>query len=99
MRLAQIGLYVTKHSRAPRLGTMQELVKLDEYFKSRDRRSRIPMRDIMWFATSSARREAEICRLEWRDNNSDARTGLIRDAKHPTAKEGNHKRFKYAPEA
>ena len=26
-------------------------------------------------------------------------TGLVRDAKHPTRKEGNHRRFKYTPEA
>jgi integrase len=48
---------------------------------------------------ASSRREAEICRLEWADNDMDARTGLVRDAKHPTAKEGNHKPFKYTSEA
>lgn len=57
------------------------------------------MRDIMWFAIHSARREAEICRLEWADNDADARIGLVRDAKHPTAKEGNHRPFKYTSEA
>ena len=57
------------------------------------------MLDIMWFAIGSARREAEICRLEWTDNDVDGRTGLVRDAKHPTAKEGNHKRFKYTADA
>lgn len=90
---------LAKSKRRDRRPAMQELLKLDEYFKSRDRRSRIPMRDIMWFAISSARREAEICRLEWQDNDSIAHTGLVRDAKHPSAKEGNHKRFKYASEA
>jgi integrase len=57
------------------------------------------MVEILWFAIHSARRESEICRLEWADNNVKARTGLVRDAKHPTAKEGNHRRFKYTPEA
>ena len=57
------------------------------------------MLDIMWFAIGSARREAEICRLQWSDNDVEGRTGLVRDAKHPTAKEGNHKRFKYTAEA
>lgn len=52
----------------------------------------------MDFAIASARREAEICRLEWRDNDKAARTGMVRDAKHPTGKDGNHRRFKYTPE-
>lgn len=88
-----------KSRRRDRRPTSQELRKLDEYFRSRDQRSRAPMRDIMWFAIHSARREAEICRLEWADNDADARTGLVRHAKHPTAKEGNHKPFKYTSEA
>jgi integrase len=57
------------------------------------------MLTVLEFALASARRESEICRLEWRDNDERARTGLVRDAKHPTAKEGNHRRFKYTPEA
>ena len=55
------------------------------------------MRTIMWFAIESSRPEAEICRLEWDDNNADGRTGLVRDAKHPRSKDGNHLRFKYTP--
>lgn len=90
---------LAKSRRRDRRPTPQELVKLDQHFRSRDRRSRIPMREIMWFAINSARREAEICRLEWRDNDQAARTGLVRDAKHPTSKDGNHKRFKCTPEA
>lgn len=90
---------LAKSKRRDRRPTTQELATLDEYFKHRDRRSRIPMQDIMWFAIASARRESEICRLEWRDNDFDVRTGLVRDAKHPTAKEGNHRCFKYTPEA
>jgi integrase len=57
------------------------------------------MRDIMWFAIYSARRESEICRLEWADNHQRGRTGLVRDAKHPRYKEGNHRRFKLTTEA
>lgn len=57
------------------------------------------MREIMWLAIYSARRESEICRIEETDNNAEARTGLVRDAKHPTNKEGNHRVFKYTPEA
>ncbi len=55
-----------KSKRRDRRPTPQELIKLHEYFNRRDLRSRIPMSDIMWFAIASARREAEICRLEWK---------------------------------
>jgi hypothetical protein len=90
---------IGKSRRRERRPTPQELVKLDEYFCRRDRRSRTPMRDIMWFAIHSARREAEICRIEWADNEQRGRTGLVRDAKHPRHKEGNHRRFKFTAEA
>lgn len=90
---------IAKSRRRERRPTAQELAQLDEYFVRRDRRSRIPMRDIMWFAIHSARREAEICRLEWADNRQLGRTGLVRDAKHPRHKEGNHRRFKFTAEA
>lgn len=85
-----------KRSRRP---SADELRRLREFFKSRDGRARIPMVPIMEFAIASARREAEICRLEWADNDDAARTGLVRDAKHPTAREGNHRRFRYTREA
>ena len=85
-----------KRSRRP---TAEELTKLREYFKRRDRRARIPMGAVIEFAITSARREAEICRLEWLDNDSEGRTGIVRDAKHPTAREGNHRRFRYTREA
>jgi hypothetical protein len=67
--------------------------------QDRDRHacSVIPMRTIIWFAIESSRREAEICRLEWDDNDATGRTGLVRDAKHPRSKDGNHLRFKYTP--
>ena len=57
------------------------------------------MQAIVDFAIASARRESEICRLEWRDNDAATRTGLVHDAKHPTSREGNHRPFKYTPEA
>ncbi len=85
-----------KRTRRP---TSEELQKLDAFFSHRDRRGDIPMRDIMWFAIHSARRQAEICRIAWRDNNERHRTGIVRDAKHPTAKDGNDRTFKYTPDA
>ncbi len=89
---------IGKSKRRERRPTPEELSRLYEYFESRDRRSRMPMRDILEFAIGSARREAEICRLEWKDNNAAARSGWVRDAKHPTEKDGNHRQFKYTPE-
>jgi integrase len=88
----------TKRDRRP---TNEELQKLDQHFFHRDRHacSIIPMRTIMWFAIYSCRREAEICRIEWGDNDAVGRTGVVRDAKHPRNKLGNHRRFKYTPEA
>ncbi|MGC2461420.1 MAG: tyrosine-type recombinase/integrase [Steroidobacteraceae bacterium] len=85
-----------KRARRP---TPDELARLREYFARRDERSTIRMLPVMEFAICSARREAEICRLEWRDNDAETRTGVVRDAKHPTDKDGNHRRFKYTPEA
>ena len=51
------------------------------------------MREIMWFAIYSARRQAEICRLDPADDQN--MTGLVRDLKHPDGAKGNHRRFKY----
>ena len=90
---------VGKPRKRTRRPTVEELKRLREYFKSRDRRATIPMEAIVSFAIASARRESEICRLEWHDNDKTTRTGMVRDAKHPTAKDGNHRRFKYTPEA
>jgi integrase len=85
-----------KRARRP---TAEELTRLRQHFAIRDGRAEIAMSAITDFAIASARRQTEICRLEWRDNDEIARTGLVRDAKHPTHKEGNHRRFKYTPEA
>src|SRR5689334_5817164 len=77
-----------RSKRRERRPTNEELQKLGQYFLVRDRHpcSLIPMRTLMWFAIESARREAEICRLEFEDNDPNGRTGLVRDAKHPRHK-------------
>jgi len=90
---------IGKAKRRARRPTADELTRLREHFSGRDRRAEIPMEAIVDFAIASARRESEICRLEWRDNDKATRTGMVRDVKHPTAKDGNHRRFKYTPEA
>jgi integrase len=84
-----------KRARRPPSG---ELARLREYFARRDH-STIRMLPVLEFAVCAARRQAEICRLEWHDNDAATRTGMARDAKHPTDKDGDHRRFKYTPEA
>jgi integrase len=88
-----------KSKRRTRRPTASELQRLTDFFNRRDARSDIPMTHIMWFAVHSARRESEICRLRWADNDDMARTGLVTDAKHPTQRDGNHRRFKFTQEA
>ncbi len=79
--------------------TPAQLQQLTQLFERRDGRASIPMRDVMWFAVYSARRQAEITRLEWRDLDAEALTLLVRDVKHPTHKIGNHRLSKLTPEA
>ncbi|HEX3838550.1 MAG TPA: tyrosine-type recombinase/integrase [Steroidobacteraceae bacterium] len=86
---------VAKSRERRRTPTYEELQQLDAYFEQQDLRSQIPMRHIMWFAIYSARRQEEITRLLWTDNDPERRIGIVRDAKHPTAKEGNHRAFRY----
>jgi len=85
-----------KRTRRP---TIDELTRLSKHFSQRYIRAEIPMLDIMCFAIESARREAEICRLEWNDCDPQTRTGIVRDAKHTRHKEGNHRKFKMTAEA
>ena len=71
-----------KRARRP---TPAELVQLRYYFGSSGiREPEIPMLADHGVRLNSARRESEICRLEWRDNDARGRTGMVRDAKHPT---------------
>jgi integrase len=81
---------IGKPSRRERRPTMDELKKLDEYFLVKDQGSIVNNRDIMWFATFSARRQSEITRLRWEDYSEDG-VILVRDLKHPTKKKGNNK--------
>ena len=56
-------------------------------------------KNLLWFDYFSARRLSEITRIEWSDNNDEKQTGMVRDAKHPRDKKGNHRRFKYEKSA
>lgn len=89
---------VASSGKRDRRPTESELEALEAQLGSRGR-ANIPMVDIMWFAIHSARRQSEITRLRWDDNDKKNLTGLVRDAKHPRAKKGNHRRFKYTKAA
>lgn len=84
---------VGKAKRRDRRPTADELEALRANFSAAAWRSEIPMNDIIDFAIATAKRESEICRLLWSDVDMVTRTALLRDAKHPRVKKGNHKRF------
>jgi integrase len=90
---------IGKSRQRNRTPTYEELEKLDAYFRRTDRSAKIPLRHIMWFAIYSTRREDEITRIQRSDNDADRKLGVVRDAKHPREKEGNHRQFRYTPEA
>jgi integrase len=69
---------IAKSRRRERRPTAVELQHLDAYFERRDGRASIPMQDVMWFAIHSARREAEIGRLQWKDLDPQALSCVFR---------------------
>lgn len=70
-----------------------------KHFEKRGWSAKIPMRDIVRFALATSRREEEITRLRWDDLDRKKGIALLRDVKHPTSKEGNHKEFRLLAEA
>lgn len=90
---------VSKSHRRDRRPTADELQRLHAYFAASAWRSLIPMNDIIAFAIATAKREGEITRLLRADLDTTHRTALLRDAKHPRKKIGNHKRFPLLCEA
>lgn len=90
---------VGKSKKRDRRPTADELRRLHEHFAAAAWRSTIPMADIIEFAVLTAKRESEITRLLRSDLDPPSRTALLRDAKHPRAKEGNHRRFPLLGEA
>jgi integrase len=64
-----------------------ELKKLIAHFKKLP--SAVPMADILRFCVASAMRISEVCRLEWRDLDTKAKTVIIRNRKHPQDRLGN----------
>jgi integrase len=67
--------------------TDAEFKKLLAYF--RRAHSTVPMAEILQFCLASAMRISEVCRLEWKDFDTKAKTVVIRDRKHPQEKLGN----------
>jgi integrase len=90
---------VAKSKARSRRPSHSELSALTAYFSENEkRRSSIPMKDIMWFAIYSARRQSEITSLMIDDNDQKTQTGIVRNLKHPTDRE-LFRRFKYSDEA
>lgn len=84
---------VSKSKRRDRRPTQDELDRLRAYFTRQAWRMKIPMNDIIDFAIGTAKRQEEITRLLRSDLEPASRTALLRDAKHPRKKDGNHRRF------
>jgi integrase len=83
--------YVGPGRKRDRRPTADEIAKLLAYFTEQDKRSVIQMAPIARFQIASCRRIGETCRLLWEDLDIENKTILVRDVKHPTKKEGNHK--------
>jgi integrase len=90
LRLVKLVAKSQKRDRRP---TADELQRLRASFEASAWRAMIPMVDIIDFAIASSRRQSEITRLLWADVDKDRRTCIVRDAKHPRAKAGNHRTF------
>jgi integrase len=90
LRLVKMVAKSAKRDRRPTAGELQQL---REHFAAAAWRAVIPMVDIVDFAIASSRRQSEITRLLWADVDEAKRTCVVRDAKHPRAKAGNHRTF------
>lgn len=85
MRYLGLSPKSTERDRRP---TEAELKLLCTYY-SNNKRQKVPMTDLIKFATSTAMRLGEIIGLKWSDLNTEHRTIIIRNRKHPSEKEGN----------
>ncbi len=96
LRLVKLVAASQKRDRRP---TAEELKRLLEHFERAAWRSVIPMVDIVNFAIASSRRQSEITRLLWADFDEAKGICILRDAKHPRRKAGNHRTFPLLGEA
>jgi integrase len=94
---------IGKSNERDRRPTPDELERLRGWFSRSHvgpgKSTGVPMNDIMDFAIASARRQAEITRLEWRDLDQDRGVCRLRDAKSPHGSKGNHRPFALTKEA
>lgn len=74
---------IGKGKNRTRRPTLAELETALRYFSRGDGRAKLPMVDITLFALFSARRQNEICRIEWDDLDERRKGVLVRDMKHP----------------
>lgn len=90
-----------KSKKRTRRPSMAELEALMGFFVDRELRDSraIPMSKIILFGIFSARRQAEITRILWKDYSKEHSTVLVRDMKDPGEKEGNDVVCELTPEA
>jgi integrase len=95
----RLGIVSSSNS-VERRPTLEELDKCLAYFTKEGRpyliRTKlppdmIPMKKIIPFQIFSTRRISETCRIEWEDLDLEKKRVLVRDAKHPRKKKGNHR--------
>jgi len=91
--LRSARIVAKSRSRDRRL-TADEERRILEHLARRDGRGEILLVDVVQFALLTCRRQEEITRLQWADLNKEKGTALLRDAKHPRQKLGNHRVFK-----
>lgn len=82
--LQSMGLVARSQERSRRVSDDEVELIMDHM------RSTLPMDELIAFAIDSCMRVAEVCRIEWRDLDTEKRTVMIRDRKHPQKKLGNH---------
>ncbi|WP_036290238.1 site-specific integrase [Methylosinus sp. PW1] len=86
-------LGMTSRSRErDRRPTPDEIKRLLEFFSDRQKRRPVMMKmtKVIIFAMFSTRRQDEICRIEWKYYEKDAKRVMVRDMKNPGEKIGNN---------
>lgn len=85
-RMWELG-YLSLPNERDRRVTDAELTKIKDAIAPG---TRIAAKDIFDFCVATAMRISEVCRIEWKDLDREARTIIVRDRKHPRKKFGNH---------
>lgn len=85
-RMWELGYLALPNERDRRVSDSE----LDAIKNSIPPNTRIAAKDIFDFCVATAMRIAEVCRIEWKDLDREARTIIVRDRKHPRKKYGNH---------